>query len=207
MARSAPARLLEEYYKILRSGHAAEAFRQLRTTGLLKVITPELAAASDGLWDAIAALDRYRARFEAIPDTLTNPILAGTLLHPLGLAGRRQRFSADPLERRLEIGLLTMPRRDVERLQQILTLQPRLLDTHASARAQRALLHRPAFQEALTWLEIHGDRPSVVEHWRFLQAESVPGQHPVTEVHPTGPFRRRRRRRRRTGAPHAAPQE
>src|SRR3982751_4662167 len=47
IARSAPARLLEEYYKILRSGHAREAFKQLRTTGLLKAITPELAAASD----------------------------------------------------------------------------------------------------------------------------------------------------------------
>ena len=42
IARSAPARLVEEYYKILRSGHAKEAFKQLRATGLLKAITPEL---------------------------------------------------------------------------------------------------------------------------------------------------------------------
>ena len=40
IARSAPARLVEEYYKILRSGHAQEAFKQLRSTGLLKAITP-----------------------------------------------------------------------------------------------------------------------------------------------------------------------
>ena len=32
IARSAPARLLEEYYKILRSGHAEQALRQLRET-------------------------------------------------------------------------------------------------------------------------------------------------------------------------------
>jgi poly(A) polymerase len=31
--QSAAPRLLEEYFKILRSGHAAEAFRQLRSTG------------------------------------------------------------------------------------------------------------------------------------------------------------------------------
>ncbi len=43
ITRSAPARLMEEFYKILRSGHAAEAMRQLRTTGLLKAIAPELA--------------------------------------------------------------------------------------------------------------------------------------------------------------------
>ena len=78
IARSAPARLLEEYFKILRSGHAEEAFRQLHATGLLKEITPELDAAPDYLWRSISSLDRYRANFEAAPETLTNAILAGT---------------------------------------------------------------------------------------------------------------------------------
>ena len=138
IARSAPARLLEEYYKILRSGHA-EALRQLRATGLLKEITPELAAASDALWESAARLDRYRARFEAAPESLTNAILAGTLLFPVGLAGRRQRYSADPLERRVELGILPIARRDVERLHQILMSQSRL-DIQAPQRAQRGLL-------------------------------------------------------------------
>src|SRR3954465_7763967 len=40
IARSAPARLLEEYYKILRSGHAEDAMRLLRDTRLMKEITP-----------------------------------------------------------------------------------------------------------------------------------------------------------------------
>jgi poly(A) polymerase len=197
IARSAPARLLEEYYKILRSGHAQEAFKQLRTTGLLKAITPELAIGSETVWQSIAALDTYRARFDAAPETLTNAILAGTLLHPLGLIGRR-RFSADALERRIELGLLPMARRDVERLQQILAIQPRLLDTQASARAQRALVHRAVLPEAITWLEIHGERPDVVAHWRALQAE--PHDHaPATSDEatvPPAPFPRRRRRRR-----------
>jgi poly(A) polymerase len=202
IARSAPARLIEEYYKILRSGHAQEAFKQLRTTGLLKTITPELAAASDGVWQSIAALDAYRGRFDAAPETLTNAILAGTLLYPLGLVARR-RFSADALERRLELGLLPIARRDVERLQQILALQPRLLDTQASARAQRALLHRAVLPEAVTWLEIHGDRPDVVAHWRELQAEPRERVHVSTDdgapaFSPYGRRRRRRRGRRRT---------
>src|SRR6188472_1683814 len=145
IAKSAPARLLEEYFKILRSGHAEEAFRQLHATGLLKEITPELDDAPDLLWRAISSLDRYRAQFEGAPDTLTNAILAGSLLQPLGLAGRRQRFSADPLDRRIELGLLPIARRDVERLQQVLALQPRLLDTQAPHRAQRGLLHRSTF--------------------------------------------------------------
>jgi poly(A) polymerase len=205
IARSAPARLLEEYYKILRSGHAQEALKQLRTTGLLKAITPELANGSEALWHSIAALDAYRARFEGAPDTLTNSILAGTLLHPLGLVARR-RFSADALERRIELGLLPIARRDVERLQQILALQPRLLDTQTGARAQRALLHRAVLPEAITWLEIHGDRPDVVAHWRALQAEPRDHAHAESDETSAPPMplrqRRRRRRRRRTHREH-----
>jgi poly(A) polymerase len=206
IARSAPARLLEEYYKILRSGHAREAFKQLRTTGLLKAITPELADASDAVWQSIAALDAFRARFDGTPESLTNSILAGTLLHPLALIARR-RFSADALERRVELGLLPIARRDVERLQQILALQSRLLDTQASARAQRGLLHRAVLPEAITWLEIHGDRPDVVAHWRSLQSE--PREHPATDGDESAsvftPYvrqRRRRRGRRRTRREH-----
>jgi poly(A) polymerase len=204
IAKSAPARLIEEYYKILRSGHAREAFRQLAATGLLKEISPELAAGPDALWESIAALDRYRARFEAAPESLTNAILAGTLIVPLGLAGRRQRFAADPLERRIELGLLPISRRDAERLHQILILQPRVMDIQAAHRIQRGLLNRSAIHEALTWLEIHGDRPDVVAHWRELQSHPALVQHTHGAAQPhveadaqPGPFRRRRRRRRR----------
>jgi anti-sigma factor RsiW len=58
--------------------------------------------------------------------------------------------------------------------------------------------------EAITWLEIHGDRPDAVAHWRALQAE--PHEHPLSSTAEPGntlaPYpRRRRRRRRRSGAP------
>jgi hypothetical protein len=73
---------------------------------------------------------------------------------------------------------------------------------------QRGLLHRAVIDEALTWLEIHGDRPEVVAHWRELQARPAPAHHHGTphalaEADATpGPLhRRRRRRRRRRGAP------
>ncbi len=202
IARSAPARLMEEFYKILRSGHAEEALRQLRATGLMKAITSELASAPDALWRSVAALDRYRGRYTSAPDTLTNAILAGTLLHPLGLL-RRQRFSADPLERKVELGLLPVPRRDVERLHQIMAIQPRLLDIAAPARAQRGVLHRSVFDEALTWLDVHGEHPEVVAHWRDLKAQSAADHaHPAPEPDREAghaPRRRRRRRRRNYG--------
>jgi poly(A) polymerase len=201
IAQSAPARLIEEFYKILRSGHAEEAFRQLRATGLLREMAPEMTAgANEPLWRSIAAIDRYRAQFEGAPESMTNAILAGSLLVPLGLIGRR-RFSADALERRVELGMLPISRRDVERLQQLLSLQPRLLDLQAGPRSQRGLLHRAVLDEALTWLEIHGDRPEVVAHWRALQAEAAANpqhhEHEQAADHGAPPDLRRRRRRRR----------
>jgi hypothetical protein len=117
------------------------------------------------------------------------------LLQPLGLV-KRQRFSADALDRRIELGMLPVPRRDVERLRQIVAIQPRLLDVQAPARAQRALLHRSVIEEALTWLDIHGDRPDVVAHWRELKS-NAPQEQPEVAQERNGPFRRRRRRRRR----------
>src|SRR5437867_4561273 len=90
--KSSPARLLEEYYKILRVGAAEAAFRGLADVGLLESISSELHhGAADPLWRSLAALDAYRRRFEATPEALTNPILLGSLLVPLGITlhGRR----------------------------------------------------------------------------------------------------------------------
>jgi hypothetical protein len=95
--------------------------------------------------------------------------------------------------------MLPVPRRDVERLRQILGLQRRLVDMGLSPRARRALMHRGPFRDALTWLEIHGQVPEVIEHWRgFVEAASSYEGGPDAE---TGPRRRRRRRRRRSFRP------
>lgn len=209
IGRAAPPRLVEEYFKILRSGSAEKTLRMLNQTQLLREMTPELAEGGPALWQSIARLDRYRQRFATPPETLNNAILAGTLLAPLGMAGSQQRFTADPLERRVELGVLPMPRRDMERLHQILTLQPRLTDLRAPFRAQRALLHRHVLEDALTWLEIHGERPDAVQHWRSLQAEPRTGSPPPDGQREPAeglPHRRRRRRRRRR-FPSASPRE
>src|SRR4051795_9049080 len=80
IGRAAPARLMEEYFKILRSGYAEQTFRMLKDVRLLREMTPELDAAAPALWQSVARLDEYRRRFPSPPDTLTNAILAGTLL-------------------------------------------------------------------------------------------------------------------------------
>ena len=238
IAKSSLPRLLEEYYKILRAGSSEKAFRGLAEVGLLQPISSELHhGAADPLWKALASLDAYRRQFDSTPDTLSNSILLGTLLVPIGISlhpprgtaaerttssaehavaaitadgeahatrsDRRPRRPAGP-----KLGELPLARRDIERLRLILGLQRRLRDVTGSPRAQRALVHRNVFREALTWLEIHGDAPDLVEHWKAILAESPRPSEPddaqpeaMEEYRAPSTRRRRRRRRRRRGAP------
>src|SRR6186997_1128404 len=98
MATASSARLIEEYYKILRSGYAEITFRGLAEHRLLDPVTPEIqrGAKNQALWDSLAALDAYRRKFESAPATLRNPVLLGTLLLPLGLMPRAERRSFEP---------------------------------------------------------------------------------------------------------------
>jgi poly(A) polymerase len=208
LARSAPARLIEEIYKLLRAGAAERAFRMLADRRLLEPIAPEMQKrAGDTLWKSLASLDAYRRQFEETPEALTNPLLLGTLLVPLGYDFRPPPVVLDAdgrpkKEPALSLGLLPLARRDVERLRHILSLQRRLMDMHLSPRARRTLMHRGPFREALTWLEIHGHAPEVLEHWRgFIEAAKTfePGEQEAAEGAP--PRRKRRRRRRRPFRP------
>jgi len=218
IATSSLPRLLEEYYKILRAGSSEKAFRMLADVGLLEPVSTELHhGASDPLWKSLAELDTYRKQFDSTPDTLTNPILLGSLLVPLGISlspgsdpGRTSK--RPPLPR---LGSLPLARGDIERLRLIMGLQRRLRDLSAGPRAQQQLAQRSIFCEALTWMDIHGGTPEVVEHWNAILAEIAPpddvdvdgktGARPADadgrQLPPgTGKRRRRRRRRGRGGA-------
>jgi poly(A) polymerase len=195
IARASPARLLEEYYKILRGGASAKAFRGLAEVGLLDPIAPELQrAAGATLWQSLEALDRFRSRFETSPETLTNVVLLGSLLLPAGLATPRPLpyYVDEGPDARSPLGALPVPRRDLERLQQALALQRRLIDPNSSARARRGLLHRSAFPDALTWLDVHGQVPEIIDQWRALIGEAAS----EGDERPQGRAPRRRRRRR-----------
>jgi poly(A) polymerase len=199
LARSAPARLMEEIYKVLRAGAAEKTFRMLVETGLLAALAPEVPGRiTDVFWQSLAAIDRYRRAFKRNPESLGNAILLGSLLIPLGLLdqhhGRTKELGA-------RFGILPIARRDVEFLRQILALQRHMRDPGASPRHKRGIMHRTAFPAALMWLELHGNNPALVESWRALLAETAasdsaagPGDLPAAA---DGLPRRRRRRRRR----------
>ena len=99
LARCAPARVLEEIFKILRCGGSARAFELLRACGALPVVLPSLATALDawddgrrrGFFAHLAALDRLVRSGEEISEA----VLLGALLMHLG-----RRPAAAPAEAR-----------------------------------------------------------------------------------------------------------
>ena len=225
LQQASPARLLEEYYKILRSGSAEATFRGLARARLLELITPELKSCPDAVWDSLARLDRFRRQTPDVPAALTNTILIGALLCPLGTVGRRPGRRDDPQAHpeRVSFGMLPVARKDLERLQHVMMVLPRLSDPDLPPRVARSIAGRPSFIDALTWLEVFGDDEELLERWRQLQEDAAEerrshhdrrshqGHHGSShahagEGHPESgadaadgarPRRRRRRRRRR----------
>ena len=201
IAKAAAPRLLEEYYKILRSGYAEASFRTLNQLGLLELMTPELCETagcpSDAVWDSLARLDAYRRRFNAPPPELTNAVLIGALLVPAGLMTRRAPGGPDT---RVNLGLLPIARRDLDRLGQVVSLVPRMLEPDPPARLVRSLPQRPAFRDALLWLEIFADAPDELAAWEALRASApAPAEYAGARegAGPASPGRRKRRRRGR----------
>jgi poly(A) polymerase len=188
LARAAPARLAEEYYKILRSGAAERTFRELHRLGLLEPLSDVLhRKTGEELWASLARLDGYRRRFPSMPAALTNGILLGSLIVPLGFSqGGWPSWMEGGDKPGLNLGVLPLSRRDVERIHQVLMLQRRLREPSRAAHARRVLTLRTAFADALTWLEIHGDAPETLAYWRSEAGSTEPAE----------PRRRRRRRRR-----------
>ena len=224
--KASPARLIEEYYKILRSGFAEASFRALGRLRLLELMTPELKSPPDAVWDALARLDAYRQRFPAVPAELTNTVLIGSLLMPLGALNRRQTLAeaqADPRHDRVSFGMLPVAKRDIERLRQMAQITPRLTDPDLPPRLIRSLVHRPAFDDALVWMQIFGDvqdAPDVLARWQLARQQRHTSPHHSSShatalatpngddpdaasvdgnTRPPGAPRRRRRRRRRRG--------
>jgi len=93
IVRSSPARILEEIYKILRQGRARETFEMLHAHGLLAYLLPQadqaVAEGGTALLGSLTRLDEHRRAGLASADDLTNALLMGSLLVPLGVPLRR----------------------------------------------------------------------------------------------------------------------
>jgi poly(A) polymerase len=186
IVKSSPARILEEFYKILRQGAARRTFEMLHELGLLAYLLPAaddaVAHGSAELLESLARLDEVRRSGRVAVEDLDHALLLGTLLVPIGLpprgAGARELRRGTPEEEPLDVAAemaslevepepeppmaaaasLALPfaRRDLDRLRLILAAQPRLREVHRSGRVRQMLAGRGYLDEALRWLEIHG---------------------------------------------------
>jgi len=181
LARCAPARVLEETFKLLRCGGAARAFELLRASGALPVVLPALAAALDA-WEEtrrraffahLAALDRLVRSGEEVSEA----VLLGALIMHLRSAHAPAPAAAAPAEDALPAegeaapprpardaaeALLTglvqsarLPRRVAERTRLALHALRTFRDPPRRRRRRgRGLAGQPYFEDALQLLRI-----------------------------------------------------
>jgi poly(A) polymerase len=188
LARCAPARVLEETFKILRCGNAARAFELLRAAGALPMVLPALAEALDAGEAATRA--RFQAHLVALDALVrsgaevSEAVLLGALLMHLrrdepagegeprrpGGAGAAGESAADQLLGQL-VQTARLPRRMAERTRLAMGTQ-RVFRGPARRRRRRGggLGAQAYFQDALQLLEITvratGEGAEALARWR-----------------------------------------
>ncbi len=191
LARCAPARVLEEIFKLLRCGGSARAFALLKACGALPFILPALGAAHER-WDEaqrrsfiahLGALDRL-VRSGAV---VSEVVLLGALLMHLGSPGLEA--EAPAAEALLEELVQTsrLPRKVAEGIRLALQAQrsfrepPRQGSSGRRRRRGRGLAGQHGFTDALQLLQItveaSGLGLEVLNRWRAEAQRTPQGHH------------------------------
>jgi poly(A) polymerase len=216
LPRCAPARLLEETFRLIRGGVAAPSLKLLSALDALKILLPPVDAylkqhgrEGERTFYAYAqALDRRVATGEPLDDA----ILMAVLLLPISRAApppsEPQEPGARPSVAQAIEDLLAgfvqtarLPRRIAERCRLLLLAQRTL--TGERRRRTGAFRRHPLFNEALTVFEISveatGEFREALEAWKSGETPPVRPEGAPAEGG-EGVRKRRRRRRRRGGA-------
>jgi poly(A) polymerase len=222
LPRCAPARLLEETFRLIRGGVAAPSLKLLAALDALKILLPPVDAyfkqrGREGervFYSFAEALDRR----VAVGEPLDDAILLATLLVPISRAAPPPDESQDPGARQsvaqgieeLLAGFVQtarLPRRIAERCRLLLLAQRTL--TGERRRRSQSFRRHPLFNEAMVVFELSveatGEFGDALAAWR---GGELPPQPPPQVQRTEGPAgesdalrKRRRRRRRRTGSP------
>ena len=212
------ARLLEELYKLMRSGKARRCFEMMLAYDLLGyvwpgyvkafephggLVSPEQAHATQtpaahALWAYLEALDEYVATTKHVPD---NGVMQAILFAPL-VGDDLVEAKRGQLDSKID-ALMTPPcvelgvaRRDRELARQIMMAYRRML---APSRG-KGLAHRQYFHDALLFLglSVHArdEDGGALEHWQKLAATRRPDQERGSKGGGGGSNNKRKRRRR-----------
>lgn len=195
----APARLVEEMFKLLRSGRSAECISMVHEIGLLDHLMPGLAASVNDLdrpHDAWGPLERADAMLSE-GRIMTDPVLLAALLH---IAIKDVLAMEGDISKRLDerLGPLVEPlpftRRHMARVRQILIAQRRLA-RGPRTRRNRRILDREYAIEAINLLRLTAATPeekALVDAWGKAVSHRHTGEMPSYQ-----PPRRSRPRRRK----------
>ena len=211
VSKCAAPRVLEEFYRIFRSGASVDCMKLLRESGVLSVLAPDL----EGAIASGATLDRALAMVDASVERGVTPgnavllsILTSALLPELYDATLGPHDALKVIEERFDAlaRRLVVPRRERERTRLILTAQRRLGGI-GHGRRPMSLVRRDFFGESLFVFEAVAPATLIgqSDRWRRLAAGDPlpPSEGPAHDLGP-GPGRRRRRRRRRGRRPEMA---
>ncbi|MBM7114775.1 polynucleotide adenylyltransferase PcnB [Archangium primigenium] len=221
LTRCAPARLLEETFRLIRGGVAAPSLRLLAALDALKILLSPVAAhfrehgrRGERTFYAYAeALDRRVASGETLDDAILLAALlvpiaqAAPVVESLDPAGRPS--VAQAIEDLLAEFVQTarLPRRIAERCRLLLIAQRTL--SGERRRKTGAFRRHPLFADALTVFEISveatGRHRDALEAWKRgdVPPQRAGGESPAA-AEPDAP-RKRRRRRRRGGSSRTKP--
>ncbi len=212
IAKCAAPRVLEEIYRLLRGGAARRSLELLDVTGVLGVLSPDLAALlgregdHEGTARLFGALERLDAHVQEgyVP---SNSLLLGLLTAPFVadvLYGQESANGASIVDEVTQpiLDSLKVSRRDLERLRQILVVERRIGPTRKRKGRAAALARREFFGDALMLYElVHGETDQAVsdelQQWRQLMGPTLApaegASAPPSDA--DGPNRQRRRRR------------
>jgi poly(A) polymerase len=177
VAKCAQSRVSEEFFRLLRAGAARRSFELLLGTGLLEVLSPDLARALQQepvdepgrvriarFWAYLAAVDRWTITHDATPSDAL--VLAALLLPPLRDAlhpdsvafpnlGQLVLQSAQSIVEQLKVS-----RRDSELARQILLTTRYLFPSSNPHRKRLRLENREFYEDAVRLVEIAADAES-----------------------------------------------
>jgi poly(A) polymerase len=223
LTKCARPRILEEIHRMLRGGSAEACFRLMWESGVLNTILPEVAVylrrspdrgeerdPGAGLWTYLRAVD------QGDRDLLTNAVLvAAMMMHPvidccnhpeddfgLELNSRAPGEVARKMMGKM-IERLNVPRREAERVQQLVASQKKLFNLSKKSSVPKGLFKRNYFPEALDLFEI-GVRATRSRRWMLNRLRHLSRQ--LSNIRqPTIRLRKPRKKDRKSAPPKKRP--
>ncbi|MHC4952428.1 MAG: polynucleotide adenylyltransferase PcnB [Planctomycetota bacterium] len=203
LSKTSPARVLEEFYKLL-SGHgSARAFALLEEWGCLKVLLPEIAPLPAEFFEA---LERMEQESGGARNGISQGLMMAVLLAPLAVRAMQQQPVRSDHEAEVRIGdalrpvvvRMSVARKDSTIARQCLGAQIRFLDP-PSRRGSRRFCFRPYFADALLLRKLLGPMEDLPDGGADAFQEWVELSDSLGARDAEPPMRHRPRRRRRGG--------